>query len=130
MITQCQTSGRAYDERCEGWVDYDEFRVYRKSTNMVYETVQIASKATGVTVKEIEKDIHYLTKEWNRIGNAFFDRKYNYYKCPENFIKSKRGKKRAYGRESGAGGETILLTTKEPRKNDFSSSEGKKEKKE
>lgn len=130
MITHCQTSGRAYDERCEGWVDYDEFRVYRKSTNIVYETVQIASKATGVPIKEIEKDIRYSTKEWNRIGNAFFDRKYNYYKCPENFIKSKRGRKRVYGRESGIDGETILPTANEPQKNEFSSFEGKKERKE
>lgn len=97
---------------------------------MVYETVQIASKATGVPIKEIEKDIRYSTKEWNRIGNAFFDRKYNYYKCPENLIKSKRGRKRAYGRESGICGETILPTTNEPRKNDFSSSEAKKKRKE
>lgn len=96
----------------------------------MYETVQIASKATGVPIKEIERDMHYSTKEWNRIGNAFFDRKYNYYKCPENFIKSKRGKKRAYGRESGADGETILTTPEEPRKNIFSSSVEKRKVKE
>lgn len=74
-----------YDERCEGYVDYNDFRIYQKSTNTVYETLSIASRATGVSKVAISNDMNKATKEWNRIGNAFRDRKYKYYKCPENF---------------------------------------------
>lgn len=82
-----------YDERCEGYVDYNDFRIYQKSTNTVYENVYIASKATGVPIEKIESDIGSTTKEWNRIGNAFYDKKYKYYKCPENFERTKNTRK-------------------------------------
>lgn len=79
-----------FDERCGGYVDYNNFRVYDKSTNTVYETGVIASKVTGVPYMKIINDIHHATKRWNRIGYAFRDRKYNYYKCEDNFSKSER----------------------------------------
>lgn len=86
MITRERTNPyQEWDERCLGYVDYNQFRVYRKSTNTVYETREIASKATGVPVRRIEIDMGTTTKEWNRIGYAFRDRKYDYYQCEENF---------------------------------------------
>lgn len=84
-----------YDERCEGWVDYSEFRTYDKLTNTVYETQIIASKVTGIPINKIQNDIRYSVKRWNRIGNAFYDRKYNYYKCPENFTSNMTRKKKS-----------------------------------
>ncbi len=86
MITRKRVNPyQEWDERCLGYVDYNEFRVYRKSTNVVYETKAIASKATGVPLKRIEIDLGTTAKEWNRIGYAFRDRKYDYYQCEENF---------------------------------------------
>lgn len=76
-----------YDERCGGYVDYNDFRIYDKETNTVYESAAIASKASGIPYRKIDYDIHKATKRWNRIGHAFVDKKYNYYKCEENFIK-------------------------------------------
>lgn len=82
-----------FDERTGGWTDYNDFRVYDKLTNTVYETKNIASKATGISYNKIQNDINSSTKRWNRIGRAFRDRKYNYYKCEENFLPQHKGKK-------------------------------------
>lgn len=82
-----------YDSRCQGWVDYNDFRVYDKETNTVYETKTICSKVTGVSANKIHSDMQGATHRFNRIGNAFYDRKYNYYNCEENFS-SKYGRNR------------------------------------
>ena len=84
-----------YDERTGGYTDYNDFRVYDKLTNTVYETAKIASEVTGVSTSKINSDIHRSTKRWNRIGCAFYDRKYNYYKCPENFTSNMTRKKKS-----------------------------------
>lgn len=114
MITREPTVGSLYDERCQGFVDYNVFRVYDKSTNTVYETQAIASKATGVPLRQIQIDVGTVTKRWNRIGNAFFDRKYNYYRCPENFEATGRhASKRPKTGRKAKGGKTTL-----PKSND------------
>lgn len=78
-----------FDERCNAWVDYNDFRVYDKETNTVYETAKIASKATGIPYRTIDNDIHHTVRRFNRIGRAFRNRKYKYYNCEYNFLPNK-----------------------------------------
>lgn len=120
MIIRRQETGTLYDERCQGYVDYNEFRVYDKATNTVYETQAIASKVTGVPLREIQTDIGTKTKRFNRIGNAFYDRKYNYYRCPENFEQTGRhAHKQVKTASKSKGGETTLQNSNERCNFDF-----------
>ena len=90
-----ETDEYLYDERTGGWTDYNDFRVYDKETNTVYESQKIASEVSGIPIKKIQNDIATTTKRWNRIGCAFYDRKYNYYNCEENFVKHRGRKKKS-----------------------------------
>lgn len=96
MIYRTKPEGEEFefDERTGGWTDYNDFRVYDKLTNTVYESQKIASEVTGIPSSKIHKDINSSTKRFNRIGHAFRNRKYNYYKCEENFVKH-RGRKKS-----------------------------------